>query len=229
MADKIPHSIIFEAEPGKTLSPAASERLQERARRILNAATTLFLAHGFSVATTDMIQREAGVSKTALYECFANKEAMFVAVIKNQCAASAESIRGIQFTPGDLRNTLLDLGRAYLNIVLAPSGLALYRAVVAEAPKFPQLARTFYLSGPRVVSAMVHEILADAHQAGEVDVSLVGLDLAASMFAGLICHEAQTQFLLHPTATPSEAQIDTWVEGAVVTFLSAFSSRKNNS
>lgn len=33
---------------------------------ILDAATTVFLTHGFSAATTDMIQREAGVSKKTM-------------------------------------------------------------------------------------------------------------------------------------------------------------------
>lgn len=37
---------------------------------ILNAASTIFLTHGFSAATTDMIQREAGVSKKLYMHAF---------------------------------------------------------------------------------------------------------------------------------------------------------------
>ncbi|WP_412770482.1 helix-turn-helix domain-containing protein [Ralstonia solanacearum] len=41
---------------------------------VLKAATEVFLAHGFSAATTDMIQRRAGVSKATMYGRFPNKE-----------------------------------------------------------------------------------------------------------------------------------------------------------
>lgn len=220
-------------EPNGTEKGMASTALQsasqttpdcpdEKTRRVLKAATTVFLAHGFSAATTDMIQREAGVSKATVYACYPNKEALFVAVVENECAAFTQTIRDIHFQPGDLHRTLTALGRAYLEVVLSPTGLALYRVAVAEAPRFPQLGRTFYLAGPRVITAMLAEQLAQATRAGEADVSTVGLEAAASLFAGLVRNEAQMQCLTHPDATPSAAQIDQWVDTAVTTFLRAF-------
>lgn len=207
----------------------ADDCSNERSRRVLQAAATVFLERGFSAATTDMIQREAGVSKATLYECYANKEALFIAAIKAKCAASTQSVRNIQFQPGDLRKTLTELGRAYLEIVLSSSDLALFRVVIAEAPRFPQLARIFYLAGPRVIAAMLSEILIEAQQVGEVDVSAVGVDGAASMFSGLVCHEAQVQCLTHPDTPPSAAQIDQWVDLAVTTFLCAFGRMRKGS
>jgi AcrR family transcriptional regulator len=40
----------------------------------------VFLANGFSAATTDMIQQAAGVSKSTVYSHYPNKEALFAAV-----------------------------------------------------------------------------------------------------------------------------------------------------
>ncbi len=194
----------------------------EKALRVLQAATTVFLKHGFSAATTDMIQREAGVSKSTVYAHYANKEILFIAVIHAECTAFAQTLRGIQFQPGGLRKTLAAHGHAYLNILLSPSGLALYRVVIGEAPRFPELARTFYLAGPHVIASMLAEQLANAVQAGEVDVTTVGLDAAATLFFSLVRGEAQMQCLTHPDATPSAAQVDQWVELAVITFLRAF-------
>lgn len=194
----------------------------EKALRLLQAASRVFLAHGFSAATTDMIQREAGVSKATVYGYYPNKEALFVAVIEAECATFARTVRDIRFQPGTLRKTLVALGRAYLEILLSPTGLALYRVVMAEAPRFPQLARTFYLAGPRVIASMLMEQLTHAAQAGEVDVSAVGLDNAASLFSSLVRGEAQMQCLAHPDATPSAAQVDQWIDLAVTTFLCAF-------
>jgi hypothetical protein len=56
------------------------------------------------------------------------------------------------------------LARAYLDIVLSPGGLAVFRVVIAEGPRFPKLARTFYLAGPQVMTTMVSEQLANERQ-----------------------------------------------------------------
>src|SRR3546814_17294696 len=98
-----------------------------------------------------MIQREAGVSKSTVYAHYANKEALFVAVIEAECAALTNTVRGIGFRPGKLRETLTMLARASLDIVLSPGGRAVFRVVFAEGPRFPQTARPAYLPGHPVV------------------------------------------------------------------------------
>src|SRR3546814_7242103 len=164
-----------------------------------------------------MIQREAGVSKSTVYAHYANKEALFVAVIEAECAAFTNTVRGIGFRPGKLRETLTMLARAYLDIVLSPGGLAVFRVVIAEGPRFPKLARTFYLAGPQVMTTMVSEQLARAAASGEVDLGEIGRDTAASLFINLVRGEPQLQCLTHPDAAPSSAQIDQWANAAVVT------------
>ncbi|MFY0080494.1 TetR/AcrR family transcriptional regulator, partial [Acinetobacter baumannii] len=67
-------------------------KIKEKDQKILEAATKFFLIHGFSGTTTDMIQKEAGVSKATMYGCFKNKEAMFAAVIERKCANMQEQI-----------------------------------------------------------------------------------------------------------------------------------------
>lgn len=189
---------------------------------MLRAARNVFLAHGFSAATTDMIQREAGVSKSTVYAHYANKEALFVAVIETECAKFAETVRAIEFRPGKLRETLTALARAYLNVVLSPIGLALFRVVIAEAPRFPNLARTLYLAGPQVIPNTVSQQLAQAAAAGEVDLGEVGRDTAANVFINLVRSEPQLQYLTHPDAAASAAQVDHWANIAVTTFLRAY-------
>src|SRR3546814_7448165 len=114
-----------------------------------------------------MIQREAGVSKATVYAHYANKEVLFTAVIEAECAAFTNTVHGIKFRPWKLRETLTLLARAYLNIVLSPGGLAIFRVVIAEGPRFPKLARTFYLAGPQVMTAMVAEQLANEARSDE--------------------------------------------------------------
>lgn len=138
------------------------------------------------------------MSKSTVYEHYPNKEALFAAVIENECAASMASVRsvGLQAT-GRVRETLTSLARAYIGVVLAPSGLALFRVAIAEAPRFPHLARTFYSAGPRVIKDMVAEHLARASESGEVDITHMGVDAAAGVFVSLVRGDAYIQYLTH--------------------------------
>ncbi|MDP5893521.1 TetR/AcrR family transcriptional regulator C-terminal domain-containing protein [Pseudomonas aeruginosa] len=201
--------------------PCPTDR-KDKSLPVLEAAATVFLAHGFSAATTDMIQREAKVSKATVYACFPNKEALFAAVIERECAVMAETVRAIEAAPGDIAKTLNDLGLSYLRIVLSPTGLALFRVVVADAVRFPDLARTFYLAGPKVIHHMIAERLEVAARAGEIDVQAIGIEGAATQFVSVLRGEGQLECLTHPDAHPSTEQLDRWVRMAVTTFLAAF-------
>lgn len=193
--------------------------------RILAAATRLFLSHGFAAATTDMIQREAGVSKATLYACHGSKEALFEAVVETACDALMARFDAIECRPGQLEQTLTRLGRTYLEILLCPASLTLYRAVVAESVRFPHLARIFYLAAPKRSVERVAGHLDAAARAGELDLQAVGVTDAAAVFIGLLRGEGHTECVLHPEARPSAAQIDDWVRLAVSTFLRAYAHR----
>lgn len=197
----------------------------EKQQVILDAAASVFLTHGFSAATTDTIQRAAGVSKKTLYACFSSKEAMFMAVIERQCASMDATIRSIKPATGDISRTLTDVGRAYLDIVLSDIGVALFRVVVAEAPRFPQAGRHFYLAGPRAVTMMVADLLSEASRAGDIDIHAIGAETAASLFIGMVRTEGQLECLLHPGSKPSAENLDRWVRLAVDTFLGRFATR----
>jgi AcrR family transcriptional regulator len=67
-------SVVSEAAAG----PARGE--PEVRQRILRAAETLFLTHGFSRITMDELAGELGMSKKTLYAHFAGKEDLFRAV-----------------------------------------------------------------------------------------------------------------------------------------------------
>lgn len=193
-----------------------------RADKILSAASELFLEHGFSATTTDMIQRAAGMSKATVYHCFPNKEAMFAAVIERQCQRLADSLPDVDMHAGSIEASLEKLGRAYLEIVIAPETLALFRVTVAEAPRFPQLSALFYRSGPKRVMGLIGDKLREAANKGEIDAQSIGVDEAANLFCALARAEAQLECLTHPDSKPSAARIDHWVALAVVTFMRAF-------
>ncbi|USP11876.1 TetR/AcrR family transcriptional regulator [Aeromonas dhakensis] len=204
------------------MSATATIERSDKELAVLSAATKVFLEHSFSAATTDMIQREAGVSKATMYACFPNKEALFAAVIEHLCASMTTAFKTMRVSPGNIAKTLTDIGMSCLYIVLSPTALALNRVVTAETPRFPELGRRFYLAGPKVVTSMVAERLNEAAKIGEINVQSIGVEAAATLFLSMVRAQAQTECLTHPDTRPSAAQMDYWVQIAVTTFLAAF-------
>lgn len=203
-------------------SPAGVAVRSEKARLVLAGARAVFLANGFSAATTDVIQQAAGVSKSTVYSHYPNKEALFVAVVEAECERFLSAVRK-PISPGEqLADILSATALAYLEIVLSRDGLALYRMIAAEAPRFPELGRRFYLAGPGAMNNIVAERLEVAASKGELDLGSIGLDSAASLFVNMVRGEAHMQCVMHPDAPASAAQRDRWAKDAVTTFLRAF-------
>lgn len=213
--------------PERSASDEAAAVPSDKARAVLAAARKIFLANGFSLATTDMIQQAAGVSKSTVYSHYPNKEALFRAVVDAECAQLIASAREHRFSDQDLKGSLTEIGKAYLEMVLSPDVLAVYRIIVSEAPRFPELARRFYLTGPGAMNTIVSEMLEAAMAKDQLDLGGVGRDAAASLFMNMVRGEAQMQCLTHPESPASAAQQDQWVNEAVTTFLRAFQKKIN--
>jgi TetR/AcrR family transcriptional regulator, mexJK operon transcriptional repressor len=197
----------------------------EKARLVLAGARAVFLANGFSAATTDMIQQAAGVSKSTVYSHYPNKEALFVAVVEAECELFLKTVRERNFPEERLADILNAIAQAYLEVVLSRDGLALYRMVVSEAPRFPELGRRFYLAGPGALNNIVAGALEVAASKGEVDLGGIGRESAAALFANMVRGEAQMQCLTHPESPASAAQRDRWANDAVAAFLRAFEKK----
>ncbi len=194
----------------------------DKQQAVLKAAASIFLTYGFSAATTDMIQRESGISKKTMYSCFPSKEAMFIAVMEYECAVIAELFQAIHAN-GNISQTLMQLGTAYLQLILSPSASALFRVIIAEAPRFPEIAHQFYMTGPKGVYEKLAKYLNEAAKNREIDIQSIGDSAASILFINMVRGEAQLECLTHPEARPSAVQINQWVKLAVTTFLNAFS------
>ncbi len=125
-------------------SRAASEQLGEL---ILDAATEMFLAHGFGATTIDAVAQQLRMSKRTFYHRFPNKEALFAAVVHRiierlRPAANIPLIEG-----ADVETVLVRLATLILRAALSSQAIALHRLIVAESARFPELARVLALEG----------------------------------------------------------------------------------
>ena len=210
------------SKPSKQPVSAGVAVQSEKARMVLAGARTVFLANGFTAATTDMIQQAAGVSKSTVYSHYPTKECLFVSVVEAECAKFLKSVPREKSSEEPLADILSAMALAYLDIVLSRDGLALYRMIAAEAPRFPELGRRFYLAGPAAINNIVAETLEVAASKRLLDLGSIGLDSAASLFVNMVRGEAHMQCVMHPEAPASAAQRDRWAKDAVTTFLRAF-------
>lgn len=184
--------------------------------RLLSAAYETFLEEGYR-ASVDRISARAGVSKQTLYNHFPSKAELFAAAIHVAMEAMLASL-GDAGRNLNLRERLIDFGVRYRSKLLSPSGIGCYRAMVAEASHFPELAATFYRSGPQQTAARLAVALEEAMHRGELrrDDPEFAVTLLLSMLVG---HERfHVLFSGEPAAEPDPAAVGRIVD----CFLRAF-------
>lgn len=192
---------------------------------ILAAATEIFLAEGYGRASMDHVHARIGGSKRTLYNQFPNKEALFEAIISDVSDRALATLRP-PLDEDDLPKALLKMGLNYLNVLLSPDVLALYRAMISEAQHFPELARAFYENGPGHGSRHLAEFFRVQKAKGVIDVA--DPKIAAEHFLGAVrgdVHLAAALGVRKPSkqlvkATVSQA-VDTFVRGTAPTLCKA--------
>ena len=150
--------------------------------RVLRAATSSFLARGYG-SSVDEIARRAGVAKQTVYHHFASKDALFKAV-------AHELTRGVlvelESGDGDVRAGLNRFALAYRSRALGAQGLATFRTVLPEVPRFRALARAMYDAGAGQMVREIAAYLERAMRAGDLrrDDPQFAAELLLGMLAG---------------------------------------------
>ena len=199
------------ARRGRPLDPA-------KKADIIVAAGCLFMEQGFHDTSMDQIARAAGVSKLTLYHRFADKDALFAAVIRDKCQ---------QYLPDDLfaafdtlppQEALLSFGRAFLGLLTSAESLAMHRMLMAEAAQNPHMTKLFYQSGPmRVKAALLEKMVCWQDQGILVNISpMAARDFFAALFAG---SDLYLRAMLNPAQAINPAEIDAYVKQAVDFFV----------
>lgn len=170
--------------------PADADALPNARQRLLEAACEVFRNEGYRVSI-DRIAQRAGVARQTLYNHFPNKEALFAEMVNT----ATESILVTLDGKSDVRATLLAFGNAYREKLLSPEGLALFRTMTAEAPRFPVLAKQFFHQGPLTTRTRLAGYLESAMDRGALrrdDASF-----AAEMFTAMLVDIERLRGLLN--------------------------------
>ena len=214
----------FRRSPADRGGFSESGRSARKRRAIIDAARTVFLRKGYDGASMDEVAALAAVSKQTVYKHFADKERLFTAIITGDISAAevlthgmVEALRDSE----DVENDLRQFARRHIIEVTQPHLLRLRRIVIAEAERFPDLAGTWYASGPD----HAHAALADQFQV-LAQRGLLRVDdplLAAQHFNWLILSIPLNTAMFHGSDTTfTPAELERYADEGVRVFLAAY-------
>jgi AcrR family transcriptional regulator len=198
-------------------APAQVMKQGRKWDQVLDGARTVFMRDGFEGASVDDIVREAGVSKATLYSYFPDKRFLFLEVAKAECKSQSDAaIKQIEAS-GDIREAMTRAAGRMIRFFMSDVGLQVYRIVVGESQRFPEIGREFYESGPAMVRAMLIAFLTRAVNEGKLKIDDV--ELAADQFPELCKAGLHMQMVLGLRDRASDDEIDRVIDGAVDIFL----------
>ena len=188
----------------------------QRREAILLVARDVFLESGYEGASMSQIAVRLGGSKGTLYSYYESKEALFEALIVENCAARGDAVFDV---PAGLAlpETLHVIANAYVRLVMSDNAIRMLQIVAAEARRWPALGALLYESGP---AATIFRL---SRQLGEHGVS-AGLFIdnattAAETFLTLCRGSLHLRRMLGLAPEPDEATIAAKASSAVLAFL----------
>jgi AcrR family transcriptional regulator len=133
-------------ELAETRPDTRRRRKAERPQEILEAAFVEFSRNGYATTTLDQIAERAGVTKGTIYVYFENKEHLFISMVREITKATLDTVHDMFATH---EGSTADLLRAqfsfmYQHIVEDRRRREVVRMLIAEAPRFPELADRYH-------------------------------------------------------------------------------------
>jgi TetR/AcrR family transcriptional repressor of mexJK operon len=194
----------------------------EKRTQILEGAASVFAADGYEGASMARIALVAGVSKGTLYNHFDSKAALFTAYVGEKCTQYLAHVFDSANHDGDPADVLRGIGKRMVQMTLSDVGLAIYRVVIAEAAKFPDLARAFFEAGPARAIGFMSDWLAEETRRGRL--SVPDPAFAAEQFFNLCQTRLVIRRKLEMLPDPPERDIDEVVEASITMFLRTYRS-----
>ncbi|MDQ2840885.1 MAG: TetR/AcrR family transcriptional regulator [Acidobacteriota bacterium] len=192
-------------------------RAQKKRTDILNAACELFLKQGYDAVSLDDILEKVGGSKATLYSYYGGKEGLFAATVKKMCHDKLGPLLEMDVAHLDPSAGLNAIGRQFLSIVSNPEGRAIFRTVISESQRFPDLASTFFASGPQTTTKILQRNIEHWQKQGALKRG--NPEALAAQFLGLILGNFHLKHLLGLMEPMTPKQIRVWVASATETFL----------
>jgi AcrR family transcriptional regulator len=194
-----------------------------RRGNIVREARRHFMSEGYAATRIEPIARAAAVSTATLYGYFPSKADLFSAVIANASEDFSEQMKTVRHVEGDARTQLTRFAVAYAGFMGDPFVRSVFRLVMAERPRFRDVAMGFFDKGRTDFGAPLMAALKTLADRGELRFEKASW--AAGQLMGMIEHPV----FFMPLVTGDEVQAarspEAIAEDAVETFLARYAAR----
>jgi AcrR family transcriptional regulator len=121
-----------------------ASRSAERREAIVAAGLEEFVARGFAATRLDDVAKRAGVAKGTIYLHFKDKEALFEELIRTAIVPLVTRLGAPPAQAGSVRDMIESFARAFIQEVATTKRGDIVRLIVAEGPRFPNVADFYY-------------------------------------------------------------------------------------
>jgi AcrR family transcriptional regulator len=211
-------AVVRFGRPPKERAGAVEERILEAARKV-------FLERGFEGASIEEIAEAARSGKPTIYARFANKRALFTAVVRRDVVSRLEQFETDMPTGATAKERLVTAGVAMLDWTLSSGRMGMIRLAVAEVQRFPDLASTVGRAARERSTELAARLLGEMAQSSELGTLPAfapdHLATTARFFLDLVVVPVLMQALFSENLEPLRAEIGPHVARSVAFFLAA--------
>lgn len=196
--------------------PTLTKRGEKRRQAIMDASKDLFLANGFDGTSLEMIISQAGGSRRSVYQYFGGKEGLFGAIISDSTDEFLTLLDDAEFRNLPPREALTSLATKFLRFLLKPDMLALFRVVVGESTRFPELGKVLHQAADNA-----HDKLADylRLQTAKGLIQAPDPELMARHFFSMVKGDLHFQATIIPDIDFPDQAIEAYIHSSVDLFL----------
>jgi len=178
---------------------------QETLYLILRAAGQHFRADGYAGTSMSAVALSAGVSTKTLYRLIPNKEELLKRVVAERVGRFILEANDTDSGHADLLGDLERLLIAFGHLILDPDTLAVYRLVVSECGRFPEIGQTFHQNAVSPTTTYIAEWLERRCRAGQI--KLEDPRMAAGILRGMMSNDPERSVMLRQASPPDAGQI----------------------
>lgn len=190
---------------------------------ILRIARAHFTSEGFASTKMEAVAREAGVSTATVYAQFAGKADLFAAVIDDAAEDFTRQMLQVFAQPRPARDQLRDFAVGYARFMADPFVRSVFRLVMAERPRFRDVAVKFFEKGKSEFGAHVIGVIRAMCDRGGLVCEHPSW--AAGQLFGMIEHPVFFMPLVTGDEVMPVRAADQIAEDAVETFMARYGAR----
>jgi AcrR family transcriptional regulator len=172
----------------------------DRRQQIMAAALRVFSTKGFEKATNkDIAEAAGGISPGLIYHYFKDKQDLFFSILEEQAPIVSLATHPERLMDLPAREGLALIGRSYLTALGSPGNVAVFRILLSEVLRFPQISDLLYNTAVVRVFGLVTSYL--NHQIALGQLRPVDTFIAARSFIGMfIAHVLLREVFRQPEA-----------------------------